>query len=748
MDNKIKQNYLQSPLLCLDLDSNKRELIELKHECENKEEIYSNELKSLVVLVRENGITIEDNLFSNEECDTVFDQISKKLKEIELRMISFEMLIKESSIDTFEAKMLEYGDLKTKLGVFLEVAEIYSSLRNNTMDLNLFTYYNEYATKIAKIKHLLDIFNNRKDGTLGKEFENQFINKLEKELFEKEDSFLIILKKHFRNLISYNKSFHDSIITFELSIKKEKAYLESILSSMYKLENLDIQLRDFVKFLKEMIEYGIKFYLYPEQLFVNETDSNYLIKYTYNVKSKNINVDLQNKYDFFNVFFTQFNTMFRDIVIDNSSICTFTFLKFLGSKIGDDIVNLLKSNYLSSMLPYKVADINKFDETLKKGENIITLLQKENFLQPKINYLDDFVNNLENLCIEKKCLKISLNSKVLLFSNMCNKKSIEIVINEIKDIDMFTSISLTMDIKFDILQQMILSFEKNQKYFISNIIEEMMDNINELTNDIDKVNNISKNVLLKNSTNIIQMILILLPRIHRKEIQSNFEIGALFYNNYFYILYHFFKFPLVEKNNENVNIVTKLRILANQVIQNHLNTLVTEISCKLYGRSSNLENDNSLNYFSIFQNLPLFGLYLKKEAKKLYSLFPIIMYNDIWTDIGKHCLKCIGKIFMSISDFRSDQCELITQNVNNLFVIFDEIFQKVSPDESVKNRCFVEYYRLYEILFCLNHSLDEISMRYCEDEYFSEFLEKCELKSLIRAIFQNTDKRAEILKKI
>ncbi|CEF67878.1 Centromere/kinetochore protein zw10 homolog [Strongyloides ratti] len=748
MDNKMKQNYLQSPLLCFDLDSNKRELIELKHECEKKEEIYYNELKHLVAMMEKNGITVEKNCFSNEECDTFFNEISKELKEIESRMNSFEMLVKESSIDACESKMLEYGNLKAKLSAFLEVAEIYSSLKNDESDLNLSTYYNSYATKLARIKHLIDVFNTRKEGALGKEFENQFIDKLEKELFEREDSFIIILKKQFRNLINYNKFTNNSTTTFELSIKKEKSFLENILSSMYQLDNLDIQMRDFVKFLKEIIENGVKFYLSSEQLSIEETDVNYLIKFVYNIKPTNTNLDVESKYDFFNVFFAKINMIFHDIVIDNSTNCKFTFLNFLGSKIGDDVVSLLKSEYLMPMLPYKIDNINDFDKTLKKGKNIIKLLQKDNFLKPKTDYLNDFINNLENLCIEKKCLKVSFDSKILLFTNMCNKKSIEITINEIKDIDVFTSISLTMDIKFDILQQMIVSLGKNQKYIISDNIEKMMDYINELTNDMDKVDDISKKVILRNSRNIIKMILILLPRIHKNEIDANFEIGALFYNNYFYILYHFFKFHLIENNKENINIVTKLRILANDVIKDHFHALVTEISRKLYGRSFNLKNDISLNYFSIFKNLPAFGLYLKREAKKLYELFPITMYNDIWTAIGKHSLECIAKIFMGISDFRSDQCELMIKNVNYLFVIFDEIFKKISPEESVKNRCFVEYYRLYEILFCLNHSLDEIAMRFCEEEYCSEFLEKCELKSLIRAIFQNTDKRAEILKRI
>uniref|UniRef100_A0A0N5BVR8 Centromere/kinetochore protein zw10 homolog n=1 Tax=Strongyloides papillosus TaxID=174720 RepID=A0A0N5BVR8_STREA len=748
VDSKVKTNYLQTPLSYLDLDSNKRELIQLMHEYEKEEEIYSNELKSFVAKVKENGITIEKNLSIDEECDTVFSDFSKELKEIELRMISFDKLIKESSIDCYETKILEYGNLKTKLGAFLEIAEIYSSLNNDVIDLNLSKHYKNYAIKLARMKNLVDTFNNKSDGTLGKEFENQFIEKLEKELFEREDSFLIILMRHFRNIINYTKFQEDSSTKFEIRVKKENNHLENILSSLYQLENLDIQMKDFVKFLKEMIELGAKVFSTSDQLFIEETDSEYVIKFTYNMKSKNKKLDIHSKYNFFNILFSMINKVFHNIVIDDSTNSTFTFMEFLGSKIGDNVVNLLKTQYLIPLLPCDISDISKFDCILKNGMEIINVLSKENFIKPETDYLNDFVANLEKLCIEKKCLKVSLDSKTLLLSSMEKTKSIETIINEIKDIDMYTSFPLTTDIKFDILHQIILSFGKKQKYCISYTLEKIMDLVEGLGNETDNLDDISKNIISRNGNNIIQMVLILFPRVHRKTIQSNFEMGALFYNNYFYILYCFFKFHFIDKSKEFVDIVTKLRILANDAIMNHSDILVSQISSKLYGGFSDLENSVSLNYFAIFQKLPAFGLYLKKEAKKLYNLFPIIMYQDIVTDITKRCLKYIAKIFMSISDFRSDQCELITQNVNDLFLICDEIFMKISPDESVKNRCFVEYYRLYEIIFCLNHSLDEIAMRYCEDEYTSEFLEKCELKSLIRAIFQNTDKRAEILKKL
>uniref|UniRef100_A0A0N5A608 Exocyst complex component Sec10 n=1 Tax=Parastrongyloides trichosuri TaxID=131310 RepID=A0A0N5A608_PARTI len=748
MSNKIKPNYLQSSLLYLDLDSNKREVIQLKHEMEKAKQTYDDELKTFSSLLKSNGITIGSNIPDNKERCDILNGISNEMKEIEADLIAFDQKVKEFTNNSCEEKMLEYKNMKTKLGAFLEISEIYCSLKKYHNDFNLICNIHDYSTKLARMKHLVEMFNSRNEGTLGREFERQFIDKLEKEIFERENSFLMYLKKYFRDFVTYSKFSENSTTTFEFYIKKERKQFEDILSSMYILDNLDIQLRDFVKFLKELLEMSSKYKICLNEKCVQENDDEYIMKFDFKTSSKDEQANPNNIYSFLNLFFTNIDKIFQNIIIDSSKTLKLTFLGFLGSKIEENVIQIIKEEYLMPLLPLEDEGIDNYKNILMNGKKIISLLKKENFFQNNVDYLEEFETNLDKICTQRRCMRTALISREYLLNNMDKKVLIKTRMIEVTNVDIYLSSYSISCLKFDILPQLVLSYEREEKYFVSDGIYQIINEVGALYDSIDKVQQIQKEIILLNIKNIFKMVISLVPRIHSKLVQSNLDMGALFYNNYFYLLYCLYKYSLIDDSEEMINIVTKLRILASDSIEDHFNKLIYQIMKELKDGLLIIEVHKSLDSFELFKEMANFGLFFQNKVTELNELFPLIMYQDILTNIVKRCLINITNVIMNISDFRSDQCELITHRVNDLFDIFNKPFKKISGDESIKNRCPKEYYRLFEVIFCLNHSLDDIEDRYCDEDCPSEFLEKHELKSLIRAIFQNTDKRAKILKKI
>ncbi|CAK5102926.1 unnamed protein product [Meloidogyne enterolobii] len=116
--------------------------------------------------------------------------------------------------------------------------------------------------------------------------------------------------------------------------------------------------------------------------------------------------------------------------------------------------------------------------------------------------------------------------------------------------------------------------------------------------------------------------------------------------------------------------------------------------------------------------------------------------------IVSHLLAILSDFILSKEDIASMDAEIIA---NLLESLIDECKKILMIDDKpmIQKVCEESYYMLIEIIFCLKSNLSEIGHRWCQGKGpLANWLTPHQVKQLIRALFQNTEKRAQLLTQI
>ena len=91
---------------------------------------------------------------------------------------------------------------------------------------------------------------------------------------------------------------------------------------------------------------------------------------------------------------------------------------------------------------------------------------------------------------------------------------------------------------------------------------------------------------------------------------------------------------------------------------------------------------------------------------------------------------------------------ILVSNIDQFYVVPDGVEEKSSV-QVIKHRNIWKLNKLNEVMLVLNGSLNDISDRWADGKGpLAHEVTNTELKQLIRALFQNTDRRAAVLAKI
>jgi len=113
-----------------------------------------------------------------------------------------------------------------------------------------------------------------------------------------------------------------------------------------------------------------------------------------------------------------------------------------------------------------------------------------------------------------------------------------------------------------------------------------------------------------------------------------------------------------------------------------------------------------------------------------------------------HLLHLLSNIVLSKEDIAASDAEHLGRTFPQVLVKL-RVLMKINDEEGIYVVCRTQYFRINEIIFCLNSNLVEISDRWCSGiGPLALWLKPFEVRGLICALFQNTSRRSTVLEQI
>ncbi|KAI1727537.1 centromere/kinetochore protein zw10 like protein [Ditylenchus destructor] len=113
-----------------------------------------------------------------------------------------------------------------------------------------------------------------------------------------------------------------------------------------------------------------------------------------------------------------------------------------------------------------------------------------------------------------------------------------------------------------------------------------------------------------------------------------------------------------------------------------------------------------------------------------------------------HLLTILSDIILAKQDIKASDADIMVRLLTDLMERLKDILT-INRVEVIHRVCEEPYFKVTEIIFCLNASLAEIGHRWCEGKGpLAMWLKPEQVTKLVRALFQNTERRRELLSHI
>ncbi|XP_061658612.1 centromere/kinetochore protein zw10 homolog [Syngnathoides biaculeatus] len=265
--------------------------------------------------------------------------------------------------------------------------------------------------------------------------------------------------------------------------------------------------------------------------------------------------------------------------------------------------------------------------------------------------------------------------------------------------------------------------------------------------------------------NIFQLFYDVVPTYHKESLLKFPQLAAIQHNNCMYLAHHFltlghhfrphFSQPLSQSVVTFVDMVPAFRKLGAQCFLTQLNVQKTELLERLSTAHNFCNLDDADNYTAASKAVRQVIHQLKQLGKVWQDVLPVDIYcKAMGSLLNTAVVEIIAKIVM-LEDISSEDGEHLHTLCQMVIEEGPLIFVPLTDEQ--KNKTYQEEVHLHvkkwstfkELVIVLRANLQEIVDRWADSKgpLALEFTSN-EVKSLIRALFQNTDRRAMAMTKI
>ncbi|CAH0556424.1 unnamed protein product [Brassicogethes aeneus] len=410
-----------------------------------------------------------------------------------------------------------------------------------------------------------------------------------------------------------------------------------------------------------------------------------------------------------------------------------TTLGYIGRDIRDNLSELLINNCLQKTVPSSDEGLAEYKIVIEDTEKLQKCLVECNIFTEDTMGIIEYANNIDTHFINKKCQEYMREAQAIMKKDLHDMVEVGVPYNPNNPFAVANN---------DFVQCSISKNVKEILSFMESILQKSLTS-----------SEVCAGRLFCTVQNIIVTYGEFVLEHHKKLLQTIPQQIALFYNNCMYISHklHKWETPYCLKLNPILKMeinfhaqCDQLETLAKQSFENYIETQIKQINEIMTNAGLSAESLTKLEPATekcVRQSLRQQEL-LKTVWSKVLSY---IVYNKTLGVIFDFLCQIIVKSVVKFEDIPSDVAEQLADIIKIVLTRGPKLF--TDPNEI--SLYVKSWYRLNELNFILSSNLISINDRWADGKGPLALQFKCdELKQLIRALFQNTDRRAAILAKI
>ncbi|XP_011500160.1 PREDICTED: centromere/kinetochore protein zw10 homolog [Ceratosolen solmsi marchali] len=684
----------------------------------------------------------------------VNESMKDKVIELEQNIKPDEILIKESEQIIEEIKTLQ-NRINDQVKVKLSASS--KDLQKLSLDLKEYNYSLNLSNQLLQIFNAFEYIENYKTSTekqqtavaitllklytlvIDKSVDIQELNiyeALKEEYYKIYDNFIEEIDRLWQEKICWNETnLTSELKSVTLCIQCDSDELTDIVQALHYHKKLSKCIQSFST---KLLQYFIK-PIICSNCVIKSSDKTFYIEILDNKELPCDRTVLNDLVIFFKFLYNHFN-----FIILNEEY----FLSRLSIPLLQEFSHLLTEEYISKIIPTSKSELQKFKFIISKIEEFQNYLIEIKFLLQDQKFLSKYTDNLDKLYIDNKCGKLlevarNIMKKDLHDSFQYEPENLEDFSNNdhIKDIVINRQLS---KFTFYLPACQISKSAQEILYLVEEILEEACNNSGEFVLR-----------LFYTSRNIFEMYAALMPEIHKSFIKTIPQQAALFHNNCFYLAHQLLTLPFKYNKKLQVHLhnfsmtyidqVLLLREVGSKYFLNHMKyqrdiifDILHESGLSLIGQISELSATTERAFRQCIRQLELLKtVWIEILPMKVYCRVLGCIINDMIDDLSTNIVN-VEDIPAKIA---SDLVTLLNMVVERIPQIF--------PNSVLIEQYIKKWRQLNELIIILGASLQEIEDRWADGKgpLANEFSSQ-HVRRLIRALFQNTDRRSKLLHKI
>uniref|UniRef100_A0A8B9I7J3 Centromere/kinetochore protein zw10 homolog n=1 Tax=Anser brachyrhynchus TaxID=132585 RepID=A0A8B9I7J3_9AVES len=454
-----------------------------------------------------------------------------------------------------------------------------------------------------------------------------------------------------------------------------------------------------------------------------------------------------------------------------------TLAELLGDMIWEELSDCLIQNCLVNSIPTNSSKLEQYIEVIKSTEEFEKALKNMQFLKGDTTDLLKYARNVNSHFANKKCQDVIVAARNLMTSEIHNTVKItpDSCVALPKLPDPGSGDHLKMQKTSKQLPKEMVNLENETKLSqytfslptcrISSSVEKLMELAYQTLLEATASTDQCCIQLFYSVRNIFQLFYDVVPTYHKENLQKLPQLAAIHHNNCMYIAHHLltmghqFRYRLTNILCDGaatfVDLVPGFRRLGMECFLAQMRVQKGEILERLSSARNFSNMDDEDNYSAANKAIRQVLHQLKRLGKVWQDVLPVNIYCKAMGTLLNTALSEIVTRIAALEDISAEDADRLYSLCRIMVEEGPQVFTPL-PEED-KNKKYQEEVPVYvqkwmtfkELMIILQANLQEIVDQWADGKgpLAAEF-SPAEVKSLIRALFQNTERRAAALAKI
>ncbi|XP_060070552.1 centromere/kinetochore protein zw10 homolog [Ylistrum balloti] len=702
-------------------------------------------------------IDFNSTMSTSEELAENVERISKEMSDVSDRIeneIKSQLNMSTEVVESLKRQLLEVSDVMLVLERLVQIHEGLQCISGANKTCN----FSKAAEAILNIHELLSsLVEGNKDVHI--------LLALQTEYWVQKEKFLYDIGDKWKELVFWTMPNQQKCELKIMTGTENLAILKDIVVVMEKLDILDSKMKSFgERLVLHIAEPCITHSKTVVKESITGQSKTLLVKYGEETLDKPPSpVEVFSK---ITQIFKWLNDCFLHIVIDEEGNGQDQVLmKRLGGMIAHQVLDLIVKQCLTYAIPTSNKRMEGFQNDIAATDIFNQKLSEMNFIPPNETTLTDFVQNVNVLFANKKSQEILEKARNLMTSEMHNSVPVsdEKPLGELPALETgHDAPSSKKNRKLDLAGECKLSDNtfKLPTCHVSVCIQQLLTLAYETLHEAGESSPQCAVQLFYAVRNMLELFYCVFPTYHKESLVNFPQLSALFHNNCMFIAHHLmtmghqFRKKLPPSINATfVDLVQKIRRLGIDTFLQQMSRQKGVMAECLGGAKGFASVAEENMYFDAERAIKQTIHQFHHLQKVWQEVLPSSVYRKAIGTLLNSVLVDITASIVVLEDISSDDAR---QLATLLTIIMDKAGPLLqTPSDDKVNLTFelqknvLKWLRFKELITVLNASLLEICDRWAEGKgpLAMEFTPN-EMKQLIRALFQNTERRAAVLAKI